>query len=201
VGDFKTMLGGFASLAVQLTGLQPIVQAHMPPKVLDPRKHGKLEFRVIGCRPINSTSDEIRYEYNAGTNRLIVTSIGFRRLTIQVKFTGEDNRPSQDALFYLERLGDRIVWPSSLAALRAVDMGLVTRGSFIDLSRVISAEDRQGSVGVKEFTFNVVVTEVISNPSDSPLSWIETVEFLSNTLNDVDGTPLVPQISGTVTRS
>lgn len=200
MSDFKTMLPGFAALATKLTGLQLIAQAHMPPKVLDPRKHGKLEFRVIGCRPVNSTSDELREVWDVGTNTLFVTAIGFRQLTIQVKFIGEDNRPSQDALFYLERLGDRLAWPSSAAALRAIDMGLITRGSFVDLSRVISAEDRQGSVGAKDFIFTAVVSEQISDAADSPLSWIQTVNFASNTLNDEAGNPLARQIAGTVTR-
>jgi len=186
---------------MQLTGLKPasVVQAHMPSKVLDPRKHGKLEFRVIGCKPVNGTSDELRETYDAGLNMLRITAIGLRMLTIEVKFIGEDNRPTQDALFYLERLGDRLVWPSSLAALRAIDMGLQTRGGFIDLSRVYSAEDRHGSIGAKEFIFIAAVSEEISNPADSPLSWIQTVDFVSDTLDNVDGNPLPHQISGTVT--
>ncbi len=93
-----------------------------------------------------------------------------------------------------------MVWPSSLAALRAVDMGLITRGSFLDLSKVYSAEDRQGSIGVKEFIFHAVVTEEIGDTSDSPLSWIETLTFESDTLDDVDGDPLPEQISDTVVR-
>lgn len=197
------MLEGFAKLALQLTGLHSpdIVQAHMPPKAIDPVKKGRLEFRVVGCRPVNSTSDELSEEFDAGTNTLIITSTGFRQITIQVKFIGYDHRPTQDALFYLERLGDRLQWPASLAALRALDMGLITRGSFIDLSKVISAEDRQGSVGAKDFIFHAVSSEIITNPDDSPSSWIETVEFASNTLKGEDGNPLAHQISGTVTRS
>ena len=199
MGDFKTMLEGFANLTQQLTGLQP-VHAHMPSKVIDPQKKGRLEFRVIGCRPVNSHSDELREEFDAGQNLLIITAVGLRYLTIQVKFIGYDHRPTQDALFYLERLGDRLSWPSSHAALRALDMGLVLRGAFIDLSKVISAEDRQGSVGVKEFNFMAAVSEVIDNPADSPSSWIETVEFASDTLDDEAGDPLGLQISGSVTR-
>src|SRR4051812_36105798 len=121
------MLEGFAALTVKLTGLIPasVAAAHMPSKALDPRAHGKIEFRVIGCRPVNATSDEIVETYDAGLNLLRVSSKGFRQLTIEVKFIGEDNRPTQDALFYLERLGDRLVWPSSLASLRTLDMGLI----------------------------------------------------------------------------
>jgi hypothetical protein len=201
VADFKTMLEGFAKLAIQLTGLSPagISQAHMPPKVLDPRKHGRLEFRVIGCRPVNSNSDEFTEEFDSGLNKIRVTSHGIRILTIQVKFIGEDQRPTQDALFYLERLGDRLVWPPSLAALKALDMGLQTRGSFLDLSQVFSAEDRQGSIGVKEFIFIASVSEEITG-TDFPLSWIQTVTFTSNKLNDVDDTPADPQITVTVAR-
>jgi hypothetical protein len=195
------MLEGFSALAIQLTGLKPadISQAHMPPKVLDPRRHGKIEFRVIGCRPYTGNDDEVREDYDVGTNTLILTAAGRRQLTIQVKFTGEDHRPTQDALFYLERLGSRLVWPPSRDALRALDMGLVTRGSFIDLSKVYSAEDRQGSIGVKEFIFNVLLTEQITNPDNSPFQWIQTVLISSDTLDDVDGTPLPHQISATVT--
>jgi hypothetical protein len=197
------MLTGFAALAVQLTGLAPpsVGPAHMPPKVLDPRKHGKLEFRVIGCRPMNATEDDIRETYDVGTNKLTLTSYGFRQLTIQVKFTGEDQRPSQDALFYLERLGDRLVWPASQASLAALDMGLVTRGSFVDLSRVYSAEDRQGAIGAKEFIFNVLVSEIATGSPDNPTNWIETVQFASNQLLGTDGNPLATQISGSATRS
>lgn len=201
MGDFKTMLGGFATLATQLTGLQT-PQAHMPTKVTDPKKKGRLEFRVIACKSVNSNSDDFRETYDVGSNTIIITSVGFRHLTIQVKFIGEDNRPSQDALFYLERLGDRLAWPSSLATLRALDMGLIERGSFLDLSKVFSAEDRQGSIGVKEFRMVAVVTEIVNGPDHDPMSWIETVEFYSDTLDDVDGepAPAALQVSGTVTR-
>lgn len=198
------MLEGFSALALKVTGLKPasISQAHMPPKVIDPRVHGKLEFRVIGCRPVNANSDEFVEEYDAGLNKLHIFSHGLRELTIQVKFTGEDQRPTQDALFYLERLGDRLVWPSSTDALRAIDMVLVTRGSFLDLSKVFSAEDRQGSIGVKEFMFRASVSEEVTGP-DFPISWIETVHVFSDDLNGVDGNPLPApeQISLTVTRS
>jgi hypothetical protein len=197
------MLQGFAALAAALTGLGApnTVHAHMPAKMLDPLKKGRLEFRVIACRPVNSTSDEIREVFDAGTNKLLVTSFGRRYLTIQVKFIGDDQLPSQDALFYLERLGDRLTWPSSTATLRGLDMGLVTRGSFLDLSQVMSAEDRQNSVGVKDFIFAALVSEEMTATGDSPASWIETLYFGSDTLDDVDGTPLVPQISEVVTRT
>jgi hypothetical protein len=202
VANFKTMLEGFSGLAMRLTGLTPasVVHAHMPPKVVDPHIKGRLEFRVISCRSVNTNADELRETYDVALNQLRITSLGIRYLTIQVKFIGYDHRSTQDALFYLERLGDRIHWPPSLAELRAIDMGLINRGTFLDLSKVISAEDRQGSVGVKDFMFIAAVSEEISDPDGSPLSWIETVQFTSDTLDGEDGNPLGRQISGTVTR-
>lgn len=199
MSTFAQMLNGFAALATQLTGLQ-IVQAHMPVKATDPIKKGRLEYRVIACRPISKVTDEIRYAFDTGTNTLVMTSEGMREITIQTKFIGYDNRPTQDALFYLERLGDRLAWPSSVTALQALDMALVARESFIDLSRVISAEDRVGSIGVKDFRFNAVVTEAPDNPTDNPTNWIEVLEFYSAPLLDVDGNPSPHQIAGSVTR-
>ncbi len=195
----KAQLEGFAALVASLTGLKPVAEANSPVKVIDPLKKGRIEFHVIGCKPVNSVSDEIIEVYDPGTNTLIVSSWGLRNLTIQVKFIGYDHRFSQDALFYLERLGDRIVWPASSATLKALGLVLVTRGSFINLSKVISAEDRQGSVGAKEFIFRATVSEEMTG-DDSPSSWIETVEFASDTLDNEAGVPLAAQISGSVTR-
>lgn len=199
MSTFATIMTGFRALAIQLTGLQ-VEQYNSPPKTIDPKKKGRLEFRILACRPISAVTDEIRYTFDAGTNTLIMTSEGMRTITMQVKFEGYDHGPGQDACYYLERLGNRIVWPSSLEALAALDLGLVNRGTFQNFSKVLSAEDREWSIGIKEFIFQAVVNETPDNPADNPSTWIETVIFLSDTLDNVDGNPLVPQISRTVTR-
>ncbi len=190
-------LEGFAALATALTGIRT-EQKDMPQKMIDPAKKGRLEYRVISCRPVAGSSDEIRFS-DDGDN-LLMSSEGLRALTIQVTFKGYDQRYTQNALFYLERLGNRLVWPSSLATLRALDLGLIDRGTFQDFSDVESAEDRRWSVGVKDFMLHAVVTETPDNPADNPMSWIETVEFASDTLDGTDDLPLPTQISATVTR-
>lgn len=197
MSDFATMLPGFAALAVSLTGLQ-VFQRNSPPKVIDPKLKGKLDFRVIACRPV-STFDEIRYVFDTVLGTYTMVSSGLRKLTIQVTFEGFDHGYGRDALFYLERLASRIVWPSSLAALNVLEMSLLDRGTFVDLSKVLSAEDRQWSVGTKDFIFLAVLNETPDNPDDNPANWIETVIFTSNPLLGEDGTPESPPVSGTVT--
>lgn len=195
MSDFATMLPGFTALVAQLAGLQ-IEKANGPAKMIDPRLKAKLETRVISCRPVSAVTDEIRYTYNETTGVNTMTSEGMRALTIQVKFEGFDHGPARDALFYLERIGDRIVLPSSLATLRALGMGLTNRGTFQDLSKVLSAEDREWSIGVKDFMLLAVVTTTpdagVGVGSDNPANWVQSVTFVS--------TDMIPQISGTVTR-
>ncbi len=70
----------------------------------------------------------------------------------------------------------------------------------MDLSKVLSAEDRQWSIGVKDFMFLAVVNETPDNPDDNPSTWIEEVTFNSDTLDNEAGVPLVKQITGSVTR-
>lgn len=195
MSTFATTLPALALLMTRLTGLQMVEERDSPQKVVDPQKKGKLQYIVMGCKPVGQ--DEIRYTYNSGTNTMDVVVLGMRRLTVTARFEGYDHRPGQDALFYLERLGTRMSWPSSVQALQDVGLSLIERTSFINLSRVYEDSDRRWSIGQKDFIFNFLLEEP-PGADDTPVSWIQTVIWASDTLDDVDGLPLDRQISGTV---
>ena len=144
--------------------------------------------------------DDVRYVYDSGSNGMVVTVFGIREFTFSVRFEGLDHTADRDALFYLERLRTRLIWPSSQDALIAIGASLTKRLAFQDLSRILSAEDRVNSIGVLDLVFQAVVEDSPSTPTDdSPISWIQTVNWHTNTLNNEGNVPLVKQISDTIT--
>lgn len=187
--NFETSLPAIAALMTSLVGLR-VDQRNMPQKVTDPKVKGKLVYTVTSCIS-NGLNDDVRFVYNAGTGLLDVVVSGLRTFTLSVRFEGYDQSLPHDALYYLERLGTRLIYPSSLATLAALDVSLIRRLSFQDLSRILSAEDRVWSVGQKDFVFQCVVTyNPTDGGADSPSSWIEHVQVLSDDLLGEDGLAL-----------
>lgn len=201
MSSLKTMLDGFAALASSLTGLPnpQVVQTHMPVKAIDPTLKARLEFRILAVRSVSEVADEVRYVVSGVDDEFLDEVVsGMRVVTIQVKCIGLDHRPGQDAIYYLERMGNRMAWPATLDALSALEMALVARHPTIDVSTPLTADDRTTSVAVKDFLFNAVVNE-ISNPGDEDEpGWIETVEFYSQDWPNGDPDELL--VSGSVTR-
>lgn len=199
MADFSTILPALASLCTSLTGLQAS-ERDMPQKMTRPSVKGKLIYLVTNVTSVG-LDDDIRYVYDAGTNTLHMVVAGIRTFTFSVRFEGEDHSPGRDALFYLERLRTRLVWPAAQAAMFTANVALTKRMAFQDLSRVLSAEDRVQSVGVLDLIFQAVVEDSpTTGSSDFPVSWVERVHFNSDTLDNEGGTPLPVQIHGVVDR-
>lgn len=187
------ILPALATLLARLTGLQNF-ERDSPPKMTDPALKAKLEFAVIACSSIGR--DERRYEYHQEISdpnaRMLLTVEGTRQFTIAVKCISYDHSPMKSAEWFLERIYTKLSFPSSQAALNAVNVAWIGAASFQNLSSQLDASNRIFSVGQKDFFFTAGISD--SNADDPGIGTIDAVVITSIFLHDVDGDPLGLQI-------
>jgi len=192
---WNTILPGLAALLASLTGLQ-ITKTDMPQKVTDSTLKAQLEFRITSCVGIGE--DEWRYVADTDPTQQHLTICGHRAFTLQVKCTSYDATNTNMAPWYLERIYTRLSRPANLAAMDPLGVAWTDAGPTLDLGQVISEEERIFSIGVKDFMFTAVVNDADTDPADDPQATIQHVNLTSNTLNNVDGTPLPVQVTVSV---
>lgn len=189
------ILPGLSALLAGLTGLQ-ITKTDMPQKVTDSALKAQLEFRITSCVGIGE--DEWRYTADSDPTQQHLTICGHRAFTLQVKCTSYDATNTHMAPWFLERIYTRMSRPTSLDAMGTLGVAWIDAGPTFDLGQSSSEEERIFSIGVKDFMFTAVVNDADDDPADDPQPTIQHVNLTSNTLNNVDGTPLTRQVTVSV---
>lgn len=189
------LLPGLALLLGNLTGLS-VTKADMPDKVTDSALKAQLSFRITSCTGIGE--DEWRYVADTDPTQQHVTISGHRLFTLSVKCESYDATNTFMAPWFLERIYTRLSRPSSIAALQALGVSWVDNGPTLDLSGVISEEERIFSIGQKDLMFTAVINDADDDATDDPMATIQHVNLTSNTLDNVNGVPLTKQISVSV---
>ncbi len=199
--NWEAILPGIQTLLVAVTGLRSANVGDADDgkqKFTSPVKKGQLSFKVVSVRHIGR--DESRLEEvsegPSGPIHFEETVCGNREFTLQLLFEGYDHSFTKSAEYYLERIFTKLSRRTSRAALAAVGCSWTGVSPFINLSAVISKEDRVYSRGARDFTFLTAVNDHDDDPSEWT-GWIETVELYSNTLKDVSGTDTPTQVSFT----
>lgn len=211
--NWSTILPGIQALLVSITGLRSANVGDADDgkqKFTSAVKKGQLSFKVVSVRHIGR--DETRLEEvdvvtpgpsgpsgpepDVHTIHLEETVCGNREFTLQLLFEGYDHSFSKSAEYYLERIFTKLSRRTSRAALDAVGCSWTGVTPFVNLSKVVSNEDRVYSRGARDFTFLTAVNDHDDDPSEW-VGWIETVELYSNPLNDVSGDPASVQVSFT----
>lgn len=189
------LLPAIAALLGSLTGLDAR-DGGMPAGFTDPVLKAKLEYRVTAINGIGD--DEWRYG-DPGDGLEHLTICGTRKFTVSVRCESYDQSSNLSAQWYLERIYTRLSRPSALDALRAVDCCWIDSHSYVDLPT--PKDDRVWSIGVKDFVFTAAVNDSADDSAaDSPITTIDTVQFVSQYLFQPDGvTQTRDQIDVTVT--
>jgi hypothetical protein len=197
--DWATILPGIQTLLVSVTGLRSANVGDADEgkqKFISPVKKGQLSFKVISVRHIGRDETRLEEVDVDGDIHLEETVCGNREFTLQLLFEGYDHAFTKFAEYYLERIFTKLSRRTSKTALAAVGVSWTGVTPFVNLSRVISNEDRVYSRGARDFTFLTAVNDHDDDPSEWA-GWIETVELYSNPLKDVSGDPASVQVSFT----
>lgn len=178
--NFATLQPLLLAWVKALTGLDVAVFQNEP----RPRHNGTL----VLLSWVSNTSvgiDDLRWEITDDPIPALnatATVSGCRRLALQVSIENLDQRPATHAQALCEKLRARTRLPSSLALIKAMELGLVSVG---DVRQADYKVDQHWvSRALVEFRFNASSFE-----ADIAVTSIETVEVTSQ-FEDVDGTVL-----------
>lgn len=197
--NWSTILPGIQALLVSITGLRSANVGDADggnQKFTSTVKKGQLSFKVVSVRHIGRDETRLEEVDVAGDIHLEETVCGNREFTLQLLFEGYDHNFTKSAEYYLERIFTKLSRRTSRAALDAVGCSWTGVTPFVNLSKVVSNEDRVFPRGARDFTFLTAVNDHDDDPSEW-VGWIETVELYSNPLNDVSGDPASVQVSFT----
>jgi hypothetical protein len=117
--------------------------------------------------------DGTRYEYDEDDDALYETQFGMRRFTLQVQAFVHEHTDDLTELEILERIRTRIRKPSSLAALKAVNVGLIDVLAAVPI-RIVSNK-RTISAG----NMDVFFAAAVNDADPIPVGWFERVVITS----------------------
>jgi hypothetical protein len=154
-----------------------------------PRTNGRLVTLSWVSMPTVGT-DEVRYANDGSVlppdANLTPMVVSLSKCTLQVTFDVNDNRPEAPHAFGLARLMlNRVRRPSSLAALRAVNLGFV--GTTGPTNADSDTDDHNVSRAVLEVMMNA---SNLDRDESNPIGSVESIDLTSNTVDDEGGTPL-----------
>lgn len=132
----------------------------------------------------------VEYAYDATQEgplaQMVPTQRGESAEVLQVQVVSIDQRPGANAPALARRLVERCRMPGSVAALRAVNLGLQGVESYRIADRKI--DGRWASVAIAEARFNAT-SAYTSTAADDTTSFIESVDYAS-TVPGASGDPL-----------
>ncbi len=154
-----------------------------------PRHNGQLVTISWVSMPTVGT-DEVRYEVDpsavAPAPNLTPTVVSLSKWTLQITIETNDNRAQGPNAMVLSRtMLNRIRRPSSLAALRAVNLGL------IGATGPTSADSFVDDHNVSRVIFEVMINASnLDRDTGNQAGSVASIDVTSNTLDDEGGTPL-----------
>jgi hypothetical protein len=184
--DFATAHAALITLVAALSGVNAsfVVFKGLP----QPRHNGQL-IRLSWLSMPTVGTDETRYENDGSVlvpdPNLTPAVVSLSRATLQVEVECNDNRATGHAFKIARQILNRVRRPSSLEALRAVNLGLA--GTTGPIQADYTADDHNVSRAIIEFAFNASNFDV---DTEDATGSIESVDVTTNTLDDVDGDPL-----------
>lgn len=144
-------------------------------------------FRGVG-------NDEVRREYDADEDALVLTVCGNRTAILTLRFETQDGSDSGHANVYALQAMARLQRPSTLATLRTAGVALAGFEALQTFDNV-KLQDRVVSIAVLEANLNLAENDT-DDASDS--DFIESAQIDGDTIDQPDGTPLTNQPSVTV---
>lgn len=183
--DFAVLEPGLVVWVALLTGLTPgSVQWQNAARVQTNGRACDLSWIGSQGRGVDGTA--WRYATNADPlQEMTPVSQGPRELTLQLSAETYSQRPGETGRAALEQLRDRLHWPSSKAALRAVGLalgsmpGAVTTSDYRSGGRTISrcllevhfnaVAAGADAAGRTSYLATAVVTPVLTDPAGDPL--------------------------------
>lgn len=142
-------------------------------KVIADASQGVDEYRIAHDPALNSSSPPAE---------CIPTSCGSSRVTLQVQVETFDQDGPGSARTQLRKIRQRLRWPSSLAALKAIETSLV---DIIAIPVIDKLEDgRQYSLATMDVRLNTIQIE-----NDKPFGRIDTIA-VQPTLTSESGSPI-----------
>jgi hypothetical protein len=168
--DWATIKPGLLAWVAVMTGLtsaktsKPMVYWRDQPEAHRPPVYALLQTYATGSKG----SDGVRYtatkddgtpaEEGDEVSYLVPETFGNRLFTLSVEFRSLDQQHANRADVYAERLRNRIVWPRSVAMLKALNLAFVRAAPTQDISGLV--DDRQESRCVLDIRFGTVIREV-----------------------------------------
>lgn len=146
-------------------------------------------LHVFGVRSIQG--DEIRQEFNAGTNKIDLTQAGHRGFTVSCLVESYDQSDDRQALEYTERIRSCVSRSQVLDMFREHGLTVNDYSDSVDLSDM--EDDHQTSKASIDLMFTYANNETSADgPGLESLDWIESVE---GTRTDPPGLDVVAPIN------
>jgi hypothetical protein len=136
-------------------------------------------------------NDEVRREYDADTDALVLTVCGNRAATWTLRFETQDGSDSGIAMTYAMRAMARLQRPTVLETLRESGVA-VANFQAVQTFDNVKLQDRVISVAVLDVNLNLAENDT-DDASDS--DFIESAQIDGDTIDHPDGTPLTNQPS------
>ena len=135
------------------------------------RAYGVMHLNTVKPIGIDENVTTLDYDQDPG-RELVRCTQGNRQFTLVLKVVSRSRRPSESALYYVEKARTSLSKPSVKADLRAVDVSIArVMDTVFDFH---TYQDRDENWAVLDVIMNTVVNEI--DPREQG-SWIENVEY------------------------